>query len=134
RDIELPGLGTVSGLTGKRKDKESFYAYTSFSTPTTIYRYDVAKGASVVFRKPTVGFDPSDYETEQVFYESADGTKVPMFISYKEGLERDGEHPTYLYGYGGFNTTVTPSFSVPNLVWMEMGGVYGVPNLRGGGE
>jgi prolyl oligopeptidase len=134
RDVELPGLGTVSGWGGKRQDKETFYAYNSFATPATVYRYDVVKGTSEVFREPSVGFDPADYETEQVFYRSADGTQVPMFISYRKGLERDGNNPTYLYGYGGFNIPVTPSFSVANLVWMEMGGIYAVANLRGGGE
>jgi prolyl oligopeptidase len=134
RDVELPGLGTVSGLRGKRSDAETFYAYTSFATPPTIYRYDVAKGTSTVFRQPQVGFDPADFETRQVFYESADGTRVPMFISHRKGLERDGANPTYLYGYGGFNIPLTPSFSVADLVWMEMGGVHAVANLRGGGE
>ena len=134
RDLELPGLGTVSGLTGKPSDKETFYAFTSFTRPTTVYRYDIVKGVSEVFREPKVGFDPEDYETEQVRYRSADGTEVPMFIAYKKGIARDGNNPTYLYGYGGFNIPLTPSFSVANLVWMEMGGVHAVPNLRGGGE
>ncbi len=134
REIKLPGLGTVGGFTGRRTDKESFYAYTSFTYPTTIYRYDTTKGASSVFRQPKVDFKPGDYETRQVFYKSKDGTKVPMFITHKRGLWKDGENPTYLYGYGGFNASITPNFSVPNLVWMEMGGVFAVANLRGGGE
>lgn len=134
RDIELPGLGSISGLSGKRSHRETFYAYTSFATPATIYRYDIGGGASSVFREPDVVFDPGAYETEQVFYASADGTKVPMFITHRKGVARDGTNPTYLYGYGGFNIPLTPGFSVPNLVWMEMGGIYAVPNLRGGGE
>ena len=134
RDVKFPGLGTASGFGGKREDGETFYSYTSFTTPPTVYRYDVASGESTVFKKPKVAFDPSDYETKQVFYASRDGTKVPMFISHKKGLKLDGRNPTLLYGYGGFNISLTPTFSPANLVWMEMGGVYAVPNLRGGGE
>lgn len=134
REVTLPGIGSVGGFGGKRSDRETFYSFTSFTTPTTIYRYDFATNTSTLFRQPTINFDPNDYETHQVFYTSADGTQVPMFISHRKGLRRDGSHPTLLYGYGGFNISLTPSFSVTNLVWMELGGVYAVPNLRGGGE
>ncbi len=134
RDVELPEIGSVSGFGGKRYDTETFYSFTSFTTPTTIYRYNMKTGESTLFRQPQVDFNPDDYETRQVFYQSKDGTKVPMFIVHKKGLVLDGNNPTYLYGYGGFNVSLTPSFSVSLLVWMEMGGVYAVPNLRGGGE
>src|SRR5262249_43121877 len=130
----LPGLGTANGFDGKRKDTETFYSFTSFTTPTTIYRYDVAKGESAVFRKPKVDFNPSDYITTQVFYKSKDGTRIPMFLSHKRGLKLDGKNSTLLYGYGGFNISITPSFSPSNLTWMEMGGVFASANLRGGGE
>jgi prolyl oligopeptidase len=134
REVALPGIGTVAGFSGKRKDRETFYAFTGFTAPTTIYRYDVTTGKSAVFRQPKVDFNPADYETKQVFYRSKDGTRVPMFITHKRGLKLDGNNPTYLYGYGGFNVSLTPAFSVANLVWMEMGGVYAQPSLRGGGE
>ncbi|MFW6296776.1 MAG: prolyl oligopeptidase family serine peptidase [Halothece sp.] len=134
RDVVLPGIGSVGGFDGKRYDTETFYVFTSFTTPSTIYRYDMVTGRSSIFRQPTVDFDPNDYETTQVFYRSKDGTQIPMFITYKKGLDLNGNNPTYLYGYGGFNISLTPSFSVSSIVWMEMGGVYAVPNLRGGGE
>ncbi|MEL6440438.1 MAG: prolyl oligopeptidase family serine peptidase [Cyanobacteria bacterium J06621_8] len=134
REVELPGIGSAGGFGGKRYDTETFYTFTSFTTPSTIYRYDMVSGASILFRKPQVDFQPEDYQTQQVFYPSKDGTKVPMFITHKKGLELNGNNPTYLYGYGGFNISLTPSFSVSNLTWLEMGGVYAVPNLRGGGE
>ncbi len=133
-EIQLPGIGSVGGFGGKRKDTETFYSFTSYTAPGTIYRYDLAKRTSEVFREPKVDFNPANYETKQVFYASKDGTRVPMFITYKRGLKLDGNNPTLLYGYGGFNISITPGFSVANLVWMEMGGVYAVPNLRGGGE
>jgi prolyl oligopeptidase len=133
-EIALPGLGTAAGFTGKRKDRETFYSFTSFTTPTEIFRYDFDKRASKLLFKPNQKFNPDDYTTEQVFYQSADGTQVPMFISYKKGMKRDGQTPTYLYGYGGFDISSTPSFAPANLVWMEMGGIYAVANLRGGGE
>jgi prolyl oligopeptidase len=133
-EIALPGLGTAAGFTGKRTDRETFYSFTSFTTPTEIFRYDFDKQASELLFKPKVKFNPSNYTTEQVFYQSADGTRVPMFISYKKGMKRDGQTPTYLYGYGGFDISSTPSFAPANLVWMEMGGIYAVANLRGGGE
>jgi prolyl oligopeptidase len=134
REIALPGIGTVSGFSGKRGDSETFYSFTGFTTPTTVYRLDMKSGKSTVYRQPKVAFNPADYETRQVFYTSRDGTKVPMFITSKKGIKYDGTNPTYLYGYGGFNISLTPSFSPANLAWMEMGGVYAVPSLRGGGE
>jgi prolyl oligopeptidase len=134
RDLTLPGLGSASGFGGKRSDTETFYSYTSFNVPNTVYRLDLKTGASTIFRQPKVDFRPEDYETQQVFYASKDGTRVPMFLTYKRGLKRDGTAPTLLYGYGGFDISLTPTFSVTDLVWMEMGGVYAMPNLRGGGE
>lgn len=134
REVDLPGLGSVGGFGGKRYDTETFYSFTSFTTPTTIYRYDMVTGESTLFRQPNVDFDPDQFETKQVFYSSKDGTQVPMFITHRKGLELNGNNPTYLYGYGGFTVSLTPSFSPSLLVWMEMGGVYAVPNLRGGGE
>jgi prolyl oligopeptidase len=134
REVELPGIGSAGGFGGKRYDKETFYSFTSFTTPATIYRYDMVSGESTIFRQPNVDFNPDEYETKQVFYSSKDGTQVPMFITHKKGLQLDGNNPTYLYGYGGFGASLTPYFSVSRLVWMEMGGVYAIPNLRGGGE
>ncbi|QOY92404.1 S9 family peptidase [Massilia sp. UMI-21] len=134
REVKLPGIGTVGGLSGKRNEAETFYSFTGFTTPTTIYRLNLETGQSTVFRQPKVDFDPANYETRQQFFTSKDGTRVPMFIVSKKGLTLDGQNPTYLYGYGGFNIALTPSFSPANLAWMEMGGVYVVANLRGGGE
>lgn len=134
REVQLPGIGSVGGFGGERKNTETFYSFTSFTTPTTIYRYNLETGESTLFRQPQVDFNPNDYEVKQVFYQSKDGTQVPMFITHKKGLELDGNNLTRLYGYGGFNVSLTPNFSVANLVWMERGGVYAVPNLRGGGE
>lgn len=134
REIALPGIGKVGGLSGKRDEAETFYSYTGFTTPTTIYRLNLKTGQSTVFRQPKVDFNPADYETRQQFFTSKDGTKVPMFIVSKKGIKLDGSNPTYLYGYGGFNISMTPGFSPANLAWMEMGGVYVVANLRGGGE
>lgn len=134
REVELPGLGSAGGFGGKRNDTETFYIYTSFTTPGTIYRYDMISGKSTVFRQPQVDFNPDDYETKQVFYHSKDGTKIPMFITHKKGIKLDGNNPTYLYAYGGFSASMTPGFSVSLLVWMEMGGIYAMPNIRGGGE
>ncbi len=133
-EVQFPGIGSAEGFGGKATDKETFYSFTGFTTPTTIYRYDMTTGKSTIFRQPKVDFNPANYETKQVFYTSKDGTKVPMFITHKKGLKLDGNNPTYLYGYGGFSISMTPGFSVGNLVWMEMGGVYAQPNLRGGGE
>lgn len=134
RIVDLPGIGTAAGFGGKRTDKETFYAFTSFISPTTIYRYDPEAGKSSVFRAAKVEFDSSLYETKQVFYSSKDGTRVPMFLTYKKGINLDGENPTLLYAYGGFDISLTPAFSIPTIVWLEMGGVYAQPNLRGGGE
>ena len=134
RDVALPGLGTVGGFGGKRTDTETFFSFTSFTTPGTIYRYDLPTGQSTVFRQPQLDFDAAAYETKQVFYASKDGTRVPMFIVHKLGLKLDGQNPTLLYGYGGFNISLTPGFSVSRAAWLEMGGVYALANLRGGGE
>jgi prolyl oligopeptidase len=134
REVELPGLGSAGGFGGKRKDTETYYSFSSYTVPTTIYRYDLVTGQSGVWKKPTVDFNPDDYESKQVFYASKDGTKIPLFITHRKGLKLDGKNPTYLYGYGGFNISLTPYFSVRDLVWMEMGGVLAVANLRGGGE
>jgi prolyl oligopeptidase len=134
REVSLPGIGSAGGFGGKRGDSETFYSYTSFTTPSTIYRYDMKTGKSSVFRQPKVDFDPSAYETRQEFFTSKDGTRVPMFIVSKKGMKLDGSNPTYLYGYGGFNISLTPAFSVANLAWVEMRGVYVMANLRGGGE
>ena len=134
REVELPGIGSAGGFGGKRYDTETFYTFTSFTTPATIYRYDMTTGESKLFRQPQVDFNPEEYQTQQVFYSSKDGTKIPMFITHKKGIELDGNNPTFLYAYGGFNISLTPSFSISNLVWLEMGGIYAIPNLRGGGE
>ena len=133
REITLPTLGSVA-FSAQRRDTEGFYAFTSFTYPTTVFRYDPATGASTVFKRPTVAFSPDEYETTQVFYTSKDGTSVPMFLTGKKGLPRNGANPTVLYGYGGFNVSLTPAFSPANLAWLEMGGLYAVANLRGGGE
>jgi prolyl oligopeptidase len=134
RDVDLPGIGSVGGFGGKREDTETFFVFNSFTAPPTIYRYDIASGTSTVYKQPEVDFNPDAYETKQVFYSSKDGTHVPLFITHRKGLTLDGSNPTYLYGYGGFNSTMTPGFSVSALTWMEMGGVYAVACLRGGGE
>jgi len=134
RDVPLPTLGTVSGVSGRADGPEMFFAFTSFLYPTTIFRYDVATGTLTVHRAPRIDFDPSRYETRQVFYHSRDGTRVPMFITMRRGLALDGSNPTLLYAYGGFNISTLPGFSVSNLVWLEMGGIYASANIRGGGE
>jgi prolyl oligopeptidase len=134
RNVDLPGIGSASGFGGRRSDTETFYSFASFTVPPTIYRYDIPAGKSTVWRKPSVDFDSSRFETRQVFVTSKDGTRVPMFITHRKGIKLDGQNPTYLYGYGGFNISLTPSFSVANAAWLEMGGVYAMPNLRGGGE
>jgi prolyl oligopeptidase len=133
REIELPGLGSVA-VSGRRRDPDFFYAYTSFAWPTTIYRCDPGTGESVLFRRPEVAFDFAEFETRQVFYRSKDGTRVPMFLVHRRGLEGKATNPTVLYGYGGFNISLTPSFSVAVVSWLERGGVWAVANLRGGGE
>jgi len=135
RDVSLPPfLGTAAGFAGKRDNPEVFYVFTSFNYPTTVFRYDVKTGESTVWKRPKVNIDPEKFEVKQVFYNSKDGTRVPMFICHKKGAKLDGQNPTLLYGYGGFNASITPNFSVRNLTWMDMGGVYAVANLRGGGE
>lgn len=133
-DVKLPGLGTVASISGREDETEFFYNFVSFTTPATNFRSDVVTNAPAIFQAPKVAFNPADYETEQVFYTSKDGTRVPMFISHKRGLKLDANTPALLYGYGGFDISLTPSFSVSNLVWMEAGGIYAQPNLRGGGE
>jgi len=134
RDVELPGLGSAGGFGGRRDDSETFYTFTSYTVPGSIYRYDVKTGATSVFREPKVEFDPQRYETKQVFCSSKDGTRVPIMIVSRKGLALDGRNPTILYAYGGFNNALTPSFAVSTIAWLEMGGVYAVANLRGGGE
>ena len=134
REVALPGLGSAGGFDGRPGDTETFYSFTSYTVPGRIYRYDATTGTSTVWQEPKVDFQPDRYETKQVFFRSKDGTRVPMFITHRKGLQLDGRNPTVLYGYGGFNISLTPGFSPANLVWMEMGGVYAVPNLRGGGE
>jgi len=132
-EVALPTIGAVS-FTGRRDQAEGFYAFSSFAYPTAIFTLDVASGRSTLFKEPTVAFDPTQYETAQVFYPSKDGTRIPLFITHRKGLAKNGANPTYLYGYGGFDVSLTPSFSPANLAWMEMGGIYAVANLRGGGE
>jgi len=132
--VELPGLGTALGFRGERQQRETFYLYTSFTAPGVVYHYDLANGASTLFRQPQLRFDPEAFVTEQVFYPSKDGTRIPMFILYKMGLERNGQNPAFLTGYGGFNISLTPHFHPAFIVWLEMGGVFAQPNLRGGGE
>lgn len=134
KEIDLPGKGSVGGFSGKWNDKTLYFTFTSYIDPGTIYKYDIEKGTSEVYKTSGVQFDPSAYESRQVFYTSKDGTKVPMMITHKKGLELNGKNPTMLYGYGGFNVSLTPSFSTPRIVWLENGGVFAVPNLRGGGE
>jgi prolyl oligopeptidase len=132
--IQLPGIGSVGGFGGRRDAKETFYSFTGFTTPTITYRYDLVTGKSTVFRKPDVDFKPEDFETKQIFYSSRDGTRVPMFVTHRKGLKLDGSNPTLLYGYGGFNISLTPAFAPGRIAWLEMGGVVAIPNLRGGGE
>lgn len=134
RDVELPGIGSAGGFGGKQKDTETFYTYSSYNAPPTIYHYDMKTGKSTLYRQAKVKFNPDDFEVKQVFYTSKDGTRVPMFISHKKGIKLDGTNPTLLYGYGGFNISQTPGFSVSRIVWMEMGGIYAVANIRGGAE
>lgn len=134
RDVQLPGIGSSGGFGGRRDYTETFYSYSSYNAPPTIYRYDLKTGKSTLFRQAQVKFNPDNFEVKQVFYTSKDGTKVPMFIVHKKGIKLDGNNPTILYGYGGFNIPQTPGFSASRVVWMEMGGVYAVANLRGGSE
>jgi prolyl oligopeptidase len=133
-ELALPGIGTLGGVNGKKKENIAFYAYTSFTFPTTIFKYDINTNKSEVYKKPDIDFKADEYETKQVFYPSKDGTKIPMFITHKKGIKLDGTNPTMLYGYGGFNVSMTPSFSLTRLIFLENGGVYAIANLRGGGE
>ena len=134
RDIELPGLGTAGGFGGKKDEATLYYSFTNYVTPGTIYSFDAKSGKSAVYQKPKVDFNSDNYVSKQVFYNSKDGTKIPMIITYRKDLKLDGKNPTILYGYGGFNTSITPAFSIGNAVWLENGGIYAVANLRGGGE
>ena len=134
RNVELPGIGTVEGFYAKKDDREIYYSFTNYITPGSIFKYNFENGTSELYQKPEIDFNPDDFESKQIFYTSKDGTRVPMIISYKKGLELNGKNPTILYGYGGFNISITPGFSIPNAVWMENGGIFAVPNIRGGGE
>ena len=134
REIILPGIGTAVGFGAKENESSLYYTFTSFTTPGAIYYYDIATGESALYKQPEIQFNPNDYQTEQVFYTSKDGTKVPMFIVYKKGMIKNGKNPTLLYAYGGFNVSLTPNFSTARLVWLENGGIYAQPNIRGGGE
>ena len=134
REVELPGIGTVSGFGTKMEEDELYYSFTNYKTPSSIYKYDMESGGSELFYQSNVDFDSEQYVSKQVFYTSKDGTKIPMIITHKKGVELDGKNPTLLYGYGGFNISITPSFSTANIIWLEQGGVYAVPNIRGGGE
>lgn len=134
REVKLPGVGSAGGFGGKTKAKEIYFSFTNYNTPSSSYKFNPEDGTYVLSWKPEISFNADEYESKQVFYTSKDGTKIPMIITYKKGLELNGKNPTILYGYGGFNVSLTPSFSIANAVWMEQGGVYAVPNLRGGGE
>ncbi|MDG5767587.1 prolyl oligopeptidase family serine peptidase [Balneolales bacterium ANBcel1] len=134
RVVELPSIGTAGGFSARKEERTLYYVFTSFTYPSTIYKYDTETGASEMYWMPDIDFNPEEYVTEQVFYESPDGTEIPMFITYKKGLELDGTNPTYLFGYGGFNVSLRPSFSISRLIWLENGGIYAQPNIRGGGE
>ncbi|MGJ8715335.1 MAG: prolyl oligopeptidase family serine peptidase [Maribacter stanieri] len=134
REVKLPGIGSVGGFGGEKDDKELYFSFTNYNTPGSTYKFDPTTGEYELYWKPEIDFNPADYTSEQVFYASKDGTKVPMIITYKKGTELNGKNPTILYAYGGFNVSLTPSFSIGNAVWMEQGGIYAVPNLRGGGE
>jgi prolyl oligopeptidase len=134
REIELPAIGTTGSFAGKKEDETLYYTFTSFTYPSTIFKYDISSGKSELYRQPEVDFDPEAYETEQVFFNSKDGTRVPMFIVKKKGVELNGQNPTILYSYGGFNISLKPSFSTSLIVWLENGGIYAQPNIRGGGE
>lgn len=134
RDVKLPGVGSVRGFGGRRSDTETYYTFTGFTDPGTIYEYEIATGDTAIYRRPKTAFDPEDFTTRQVFVRSKDGTKVPVFLTHKKGLTMDGERPVYQYGYGGFDVSLSPGFSVANLGWMELGGIYAQASLRGGGE
>jgi len=134
REVTLPGVGSVGGFGGKKEAKDLYFSFTNYTNPSTIYKYNPTDGTSEVYKKPEIDFKSEDYESKQVFYTSKDGTKIPMIITYKKGIELNGKNPTILYGYGGFNISLTPSFRIANTIWLEQGGVYAVANLRGGGE
>jgi prolyl oligopeptidase len=134
REISLPGKGSAGGFGGKKDQKDLYYSFSNYTTPGSTYKLNAKTGASEVYQKPKVKFNPENFTSEQIFYKSKDGTKIPMIISYKKGLKMNGKNPTILYGYGGFNISITPSFSVVNAIWMENGGIYAVANIRGGGE
>jgi prolyl oligopeptidase len=134
REVKLPGVGSSGGFSGKTDAKELYFSFTNYSTPSSSYKYNPKNGTYTTYWKPSIDFNSDEYESKQVFYTSKDGTKVPMMITHKKGLELNGKNPTLLYGYGGFNVSLTPSFRITNAVWMEQGGIYAVPNLRGGGE
>jgi prolyl oligopeptidase len=134
REVKLPGIGSAGGFGGKKEAKDLYFSFTNYNTPNSIYKYNAQSGDYVTYWKPEIDFNPEDYESKQVFYTSKDGTKVPMIITFKKGTKLDGKNPTILYGYGGFNISLTPSFSIVNAIWMEQGGIYAVPNIRGGGE
>jgi len=134
REVQLPGIGTVGAFGGKKSEKTIYYSFTNYITPGATYSFDAESGISTLYKKPNVDFNSENYESKQVFYTSKDGTKIPMIITYKKGIKLDGTNPTILYGYGGFNISLTPSFSIANAVWLENNGIYAVANLRGGGE
>lgn len=134
RDVKLPSIGTAAGFYAKKSENHTYFTFTNYAYPAQIYKMDLATGATELYWKPAIAFDANNYESKQVFYNSKDGTKIPMMITYKKGIKLNGKNPTLLYGYGGFNVSLMPTFSVANAVWMELGGVYAVPNLRGGGE
>ena len=133
-EIELPGLGTASGWSGKKDQEVLYFSFTNYHSPSQIYSYNPKTKTSIKYWEPRIDFDSNDYKSEQIFYKSEDGTKIPMIITYKKGIKFNGQNPTILYGYGGFNISIRPSFSIANAVWLEQGGIYAVPNLRGGGE
>ncbi len=134
RDVKLPGVGSIGGFGTKKEEKELYYSFTNYTTPGSIYKYEIESGESELYQKPNIDFNSDDFVSKQVFYKSKDGTEIPMIITHKKGLQLDGTNPTMLYGYGGFNISLTPSFSTANTVWLENGGIYAVANLRGGGE
>jgi prolyl oligopeptidase len=134
REVKLPGVGSSGGFGGKKEAKELYFSFTNYNTPNSSYKFNPKDGTYTSYWKPAINFNPEDYQSKQVFYTSKDGTKIPMIITHKKGVELNGKNPTILYGYGGFNISLTPSFSIANAVWMEQGGIYAVPSLRGGGE
>ena len=134
RDVKLPGIGSARGFSAKAIEKELYYSFNSYVYPTTTFKYEIESGISEIYEKPKIDFNPSDYQSDQLFFKSKDGTKIPMFVTYKKGIIKNGMNPTILYGYGGFNISITPRFSSMNIAWLENGGIYAVPNIRGGGE